>query len=160
MVQYCAVLCSIEMIEIVSDWLAMYHCYSMWRQLDLDQWACYTTWVVGRHPMNQSMLERQSLIGMLKSFVKFTPKPFGHKAHDTMRTTTTWTPRPLRGIRWVNEDFGPLFSHWYPHSHISSLNNIVTVCNRQLTNQVIRAILCTWLRDRPAPWQLNTSRHR
>jgi len=49
--------------------------------------------------MNQSMLERQSLIGMLRSFVKLSAKPFGHRAHDTMRTTTTWTPRPLRGIR-------------------------------------------------------------
>ena len=49
--------------------------------------------------MNQSMLERQSLIGMLKSFVKFTAKPFGPVTHELMRTTTTWTPRPLRGIR-------------------------------------------------------------
>ena len=45
--------------------------------------------------MDQSMLERQSLIGMLRSFVKFTPKPFGHRAHDTMRTTTEFNPRPL-----------------------------------------------------------------
>ena len=77
----------------------MYHYYSMLRTVDLAGVVCYTTRVVGRHPMNQSMLERQSLIGMLKSFVKFTAKPFGHRAHDTMRTTTTWTPRPLRGIR-------------------------------------------------------------
>jgi len=49
--------------------------------------------------LNQSMLERQSLIGMLKSIVKFTVKPFGPVAHELMNTTTTWTPRPLRGIR-------------------------------------------------------------
>ena len=41
------------------------------------------------------MLERQSLIGMLKSFVKFPAKPFGHRAHDTMRTTTEFDPRVL-----------------------------------------------------------------
>ena len=35
---------------------------------------------------------------------------------------------------------GAMKSEWWK-------NNIVTVCNRPLTNQVIRAILCTWLRD-------------
>ena len=49
--------------------------------------------------MNQSMLERQSLIGMLKSMLKLQPKPFGPVTHELMRTSTTWTPRPLRGIR-------------------------------------------------------------
>ncbi len=49
--------------------------------------------------MNQSMLERQSLIGMLKSIIKIAPKPFGPVTHELMNTTTTWTPRPLRGIR-------------------------------------------------------------
>jgi len=49
--------------------------------------------------LNQSMLERQSLIGMLKSIVKLAPKPFGPVTHELMKTTTTWIPRPLRGIR-------------------------------------------------------------
>ena len=49
--------------------------------------------------MNQSMLERQSLIGMLKSMIKLQPNLFGPVTHELMRTSTTWTPRPLRGIR-------------------------------------------------------------
>ena len=49
--------------------------------------------------MNQSMLERQSLIGMLKSMIKLQPKPFGPVTHELMKTTSTWIPRPLPGIR-------------------------------------------------------------
>ena len=49
--------------------------------------------------MDQSMLERQSLIGMLKSMIKNAPKPIGPVTHELMRTTTTWIPRPLPGIR-------------------------------------------------------------
>ena len=77
----------------------MYHDYSMLRTVDLAGVVCYTTRVVGRHPMNQSMLERQSLIGMLKSIIKIAPKPFGPVTHELMRTSTTWIPRPLPGIR-------------------------------------------------------------
>ena len=35
------------------------------------------------------------------------------------------------------------------------VNNIVTECNDSLTNQVIRAILCTWLREEPLGEPLN-----
>ena len=77
----------------------MYHYYSMLRTVDLTGVVCYTTRVVGRHPMDQSMLERQFLIGMLRSFVKFTAKPFGPVTHELMKTTSTWIPRPLPGIR-------------------------------------------------------------
>jgi len=48
--------------------------------------------------LTAELLERYSLVGQVKVFKKYF-RPFGPAAHDTMRTTTIWTPRMLKGIR-------------------------------------------------------------
>ncbi len=55
--------------------------------------------VVRRHPMTRELLERYSLVGMLRKYVKFY-RPFGPVAHDSMNTTTDLNPRPLNR-KWV-----------------------------------------------------------